>query len=77
MIRYYGAYCRKLKKRYSFYLVQESISYANIGDSNNKRVRTCPICGSDMEFVMYWKKGPPYNTIFGSKIDDWRYILSS
>ncbi len=77
MIRYYGAYCRKLKKRYSFYLVQESITYTNIGDSNNKRVRTCPICGYDMEFVMYWNKGPPYNTIFGSKIDDWHYILSS
>ena len=75
MIRYYGAYCRKLKKRYSFYLVQESITYETIGDSKGKRVRTCHICGSDMQFVMYWKKGPPYNAIFGSKIDDWRYII--
>ena len=77
MIRYYGAYCRKLKRKYSFYLVQESITYANIDESKNKRTRTCPVCGSQMEFVIYWKKGPPYNAIFGSKIEDWRYILSS
>lgn len=77
MIRYYGAYCRKLKRKYSFYLIQESITYANIDDSKNKRTRICPVCGSQMEFVIYWKKGPPYNAIFGSNIDDWRYILSS
>jgi hypothetical protein len=77
MIRYYGAYCRKLKRKYSFYFVQESITCAENYNSNNKRTRTCPVCGSQMEFVIYWKKGPPNNAIFGSKIDDWRHLLSS
>jgi hypothetical protein len=26
---------------------------------------------------MYWKKGPPSNRVFGSKIHDWNYISTS
>ena len=74
MIRYYGAYCRKWKKKYSFKLMQESITSLISSDSKNKKVYTCPVCGTEMEFVIFMKKGPPFNELFGSKIDDWHYI---
>jgi hypothetical protein len=76
MIRYYGAYCRKWKRKYAFYLMQGSITQWNLDDSYEKRVQTCPKCGSQMEFLMYQKKGPPKYAVFGLKIEDWRYIPS-
>ena len=74
MIRYYGAHCRKWKGRYARYLLQRSITQATLDDSYEKRIQRCPICGSKMEFIMYWKKGPPINGEFGSEIEDWHYI---
>ena len=76
MIRYYGAYCRKWKRKYAFYLLQGSITQGTLDDSYDKRLQRCPKCGSQMEFIMYWKKGPPKNEVFGLDIEDWRYILS-
>jgi hypothetical protein len=72
----YGAYCRKWKRKYAFYLMQGSITQWNLDDSYEKRVQTCPVCGSQMEFLMYQKKGPPKYAVFGLKIEDWRYIPS-
>jgi len=76
MIRYYGAYARKWKSRFRFYL-QESITQSKLSDFPKKSGVQCPICGSYMEFVMYWKKGPPSKSVFGGKILDWNYISSS
>jgi len=76
MIRYYGAYCRKWKGKYSFYLMQGSITQAILDDSYDKKAQTCHVCGAQMEFLLYQKKGPPENIAFGSKLEDWRYILS-
>ena len=76
MIRYYGAYCRKWKGKYTFYLMQGSITQWNLDDSYEKRVQTCPKCGSQMEFFMYQKKGPPKYAVFGLKVEDWWYIPS-
>ena len=76
MIRYYGAYARKWKSRFKFYL-QESITQSKLSDFPKKTVVRCPICSNVMEFVMYWKKGPPSKSVFGSKIYDWNYISSS
>jgi hypothetical protein len=76
MIRYYGAYARKWKSRFRFYL-QESITQVKLSDFPKKCGVKCPICGYLMDFVMYWKKGPPSNRVFGSKIHDWNYISTS
>lgn len=74
MIRYYGAYCRKWKRRYAFYLEQGSITQRTLLDFPRKRVQKCPVCSSDMTLEMYFKKGPPKEIDFGSKIADWAYI---
>lgn len=74
MIRYYGAYCRKWKRKYAFYLMQESITQAKLKDSYGKRVQLCPKCRTEMDFIMYWKKGPPEIDDFGTKVEDWHYI---
>jgi len=76
MIRYYGAYARKWKSQFRFYL-QESITQSKLSDFPKKSGVRCPVCNNFMEFVMYWKKGPPLKSVFGSKIHDWNYISSS
>jgi len=75
MIRYYGAYTRKIKKRYSHYLIQRSISQAVLGDFPKKKAIRCPDCGSIMELIKYNKKGPPDKPYFGYTLVDWNYIL--
>jgi len=77
MIRYYGAYCRKWKKRYKAYSKQGSITQSILGDFQKNRTVKCPVCSHPMEFVMYWKKGPPEKGSFGAKIEDWNYICRS
>lgn len=75
MIRYYGAYARKWKTRFAFYL-QGCITQSKLSDFTKNNVVRCPVCGHVMEFVLYWKKGPPAKNVFGSKISDWDYICS-
>lgn len=77
MIRYYGAYCRKWKGGYAAYLEQGSITQTTLLDFPKKKVMRCPECGSEMEVVIYFKKGPPEKEVFGSKIKDWFYISLS
>jgi len=76
MIRYYGAYARKWKSKFKFYL-QGSITQLKLSDFPKKRGICCPVCGHLMEFVLYWKKGPPSKHVFGEKIDDWNYLSIS
>lgn len=70
MIRYYGAYSRRTKRRYSGYL-QRSLRQATFEDfvtKANKWAPKCPNCGRKMTFVCY-EKGPPVeNEVFGCKI---------
>jgi len=80
MIRYYGAYCRKWKSRYSRYLSHSSISQCVIGKFCDNYVPRCPKCGSQMEFVEFFKKDPPVipeKWEFGTKLDDWNYLCAS
>jgi len=76
MIRYYGAYARKWKSRFRSYL-QESITQSKLCDFPKNRAICCPVCGEKMEFAMYWKTGPPSKSVFGGRIDDWRYVSVS
>lgn len=77
MIRYYGAYGRRVKGKYSRGLGYGSITQGKIEDFPGGRRYRCPKCGSFMAFVEYWKDPPPQDVIFGTRIDDWSYICSS
>ena len=75
MIRYYGAYSHRTKRRYAGYL-QRSIRLAIFEDfitKVNKWAPKCPNCGRKMTFVCY-EKGPPIeNEVFGCKLSDWNH----
>ena len=75
MIRYYGAYSRRTKRRYSGYL-QGSLRQATFEDfvtKVNKWAPKCPNCGRKMTFLWY-EKGPPIeNEVFGCKLSDWNH----
>ena len=75
MIRYYGAYSHRTKRRYAGYL-QRSIRLAIFEDfitKVNKWAPKCPNCGRKMTFVCY-EKGPPIeNEVFGCKLADWNH----
>lgn len=59
MIRYYGAYSRRRKRKYKSYLVQESIEQKTLLSFSKKRRFLCPICKTKMEIVWYHTKPPP------------------
>jgi len=61
MIRYYGAYARRAKRKYGG-KVQSSIKQLNLYHFGLERVKSCPICRNELEFVWYCKKGPPDET---------------
>ena len=44
MIRYYGAYSRKHKKKYKKYLRHQSIRQTTLLNFDGKRVPRCPVC---------------------------------
>ncbi|MBN2598949.1 MAG: hypothetical protein JXA75_00295, partial [Candidatus Thermoplasmatota archaeon] len=58
---------------FAFYL-QGSITQSKLTDFSRNREVRCPVCGHVMEFVMYWKTGPPSKEVFGTKILDWNYM---
>jgi len=79
MIRHYGAYSRRTKRKYSGYL-QRSIKQVTFEDfitKANKWAPNCPKCGRKMTFVCY-EKGPPMeNEVFGCRLADWNHPLLS
>lgn len=77
MIRYYGAYCRKWKGRYSHYLIQRSITQSILEQFETKKVLCCPKCGSKLIFDFKLDKPPPEKYIYGGKITDWVEITDS
>lgn len=58
MIRYYGAYARRSKRQYGS-KVQSSIKQMNLYHFGIERVKYCPFCHNELEFVWYCKKSPP------------------
>jgi hypothetical protein len=80
MIRYYGSYSRKWKSRYKRYLSHSSIRQCKIEEFGDKKWLRCPKCGTQMEFVMFFKKDPPLPSEkwkFGTKLEDWNYLCAS
>jgi hypothetical protein len=79
MIRYYGAYSRRTKRKYSGYL-QRSLRQATFEDfitKVNKWAPKCPNCGRKMTLVCYEKGPPTENEVFGCKLADWNHPLLS
>lgn len=58
MIRYYGAYARKVKGKYGA-KVRSSITQLNLYAFGLERIKYCPFCHNELEFVWYCKKPPP------------------
>ena len=58
MIRYYGAYARRLKGKYGA-CVQSGIKQLNLYHFGLERIKTCPICKNALEFIWYIAKPPP------------------
>jgi len=80
MIRYYGAYSRSQKSKYKRYLSHSSIRQCKLGNGGTKKRPRCPICGTDLEFVIFFQKDPPWPSEkwdFGTKLDDWTYMCMS
>jgi len=71
MIRYYGAYCRKWKRKYQRYILLGSITQSKITSYPRKRCYRCPNCGTNLEFDFKLDKPPPDDRKFGEFIDDW------
>lgn len=77
MIRYYGAYCRKWKRRYSHYLKQGSITQSILEQFESKKELCCPKCGSKLKFDFKLDRPPPERYVYGGKITDWNDITDS
>jgi hypothetical protein len=71
MIRYYGAYCRKWKRKYQHYQIQESLTHSIIAKIPRKREYFCPNCGMKLKFDHKLDNPPPRKRIFGEFIEDW------
>jgi hypothetical protein len=73
MIRYYGAYARKTKKKFKKHL-QSSIEQTKLmkyGVELPERIFKCPFCGGELEFVCYEKKPPPEPLKEQRELVDW------
>ncbi len=73
MIRYYGAYCRKWKRKFKRYL-QESITQTKISQYPRKRQYRCPKCNCLLDFDFKLDKPPPETRHYGEFIEDWARI---
>jgi hypothetical protein len=74
MIRHYGIYSRRLKKKYRIFCSQQSIRQTKLVKIPRERRIICPRCGQLMDFIAFLKPGPPIERIFGSHIEDWIWI---
>jgi hypothetical protein len=57
-----------------------SIGQCKLENVGTKKRPRCPICGTDLEFVIFFKKDPPWPSEkwdFGTKFDDWNYLCAS
>jgi hypothetical protein len=70
MIRYYGAYARRTKRKFGLG-ARSAVTQLNLYRFGLERIKTCPVCGNPMTFVCYMKKPPPENTNDRSKLTSW------
>jgi hypothetical protein len=70
VIRYYGAYARRAKMKYGA-VSQSSITQLNLYNFGLQRVKYCPFCQNEIEFVWYCKKPPPEMMKEQKELVDW------
>jgi hypothetical protein len=70
MIRYYGAYARRTKGKYGCVL-RSSIKQLNLYYFGLERIKKCPFCNNELEFVWYFKKPPPEILKTQKELLDW------
>ena len=70
MIRYYGAYARRTKGIFGG-KIQSSIKQLNLYHFGLERVKYCPFCHNELEFVWYSRKPPPEPPKEQMKLLDW------
>ena len=58
MIRYYGAYARASKSKYGA-KSRSGITQLTLYHFGIKRIKYCPFCHNELEFVWYCRKPPP------------------
>lgn len=78
LIRYYGAYARRTKKKFKSYL-QSSIEQTKLmifGVELPEKIIKCPYCGGELEFIMYMKKAPPELIKKQKKLSDYLRCVS-
>jgi hypothetical protein len=76
MIRYYGAYARRIKGRYGA-KVQSSIKQLNLFQFGLERIKYCPFCHKELAFVWYCKKPPPETPKEQRELVEWIRSQSS
>lgn len=70
MIRYYGAYARRTKRRFGA-KVQSSIKQLSLRHFGFEQAPLCPFCKSELFFVMYCRKPPPIEHKSQQELVNW------
>ena len=70
MIRYYGAYSRALKGLYGA-KSRSSITQLTLHHFGVERIKYCPFCHNELEFVWYCRKPPPEPMKTQKELIDW------
>lgn len=70
MVRWYGAYARRTKRKFKIYL-QSSIYQLTLIKFGIKVIPSCPFCGSPLEFIGYYPGKPPPEVLQQKKLLEW------
>jgi len=70
MIRYYGAYARRTKRRFGA-PIRSSITQLNLYQFGLERIKYCPFCHGELAFVWYCKKPPDEPPKIQRELLDW------
>jgi len=70
MIRYYGAYARRTKRKYGL-VAQSSIRQLSLFSFGLEKTRYCPFCHNVVQFVGYIPKPPPKTLKIQRELSDW------
>jgi len=76
MIRYYGAYARRTKGKYGA-KARSSIKQLNLYNFGLERIKHCPYCNNELEFVWYSKKPPPEPPKKQKELNKWISVSHS
>jgi hypothetical protein len=70
MIRYYGAYARASKSKYGA-KSRSGITQLKLYQFGIERIKYCPFCHNELEFVWYCRKPPPVPLKSQKELTDW------